>query len=230
MLCAVAHPRLFFCAMINILLVEDHKIVRNGVRSLLEKEPGFNITGDAANGIDVLQMLDAGTQADIILADINMPGLSGLELIAELKKTTHKAKVIVLTMLDHERYVAKAFKAGAMAYLLKNIGPDEMIFAIKHVQAGGKYLFSELAIKLLDRLSGGRDIMILDNPSDIDFSKRETEILTLIAEGFTNQEIADKLFTSKRTIEGHRQSMIDKTGTRNTAALIRFALLNGVIS
>ncbi|NCD69637.1 response regulator [Mucilaginibacter agri] len=216
--------------MINILLVEDHKIVRNGVRSLLEKDPGFNITGEAANGIDILQMLDAGTEADIILADINMPGLSGLELIAELKKTTHKAKVIVLTMLDHERYVAKAFKAGAMGYLLKNTGPDELIFAIKHVHTGGKYLFSELAVKLLDRLSNGRDIMILDNPSDIDFSKRETEILTLIAEGFTNQEIADKLFTSKRTIEGHRQSMIDKTGTRNTAALVRFALLNGVIS
>jgi DNA-binding NarL/FixJ family response regulator len=135
----------------------------------------------------------------------------------------------MLTMLDHERYVAKAFKAGASGYLLKNTSPDELIFAIKHVYANGNYLFSELAMQLLDRVSQGRDIMILDNCSDVDFSKRETEVLILIAEGFTNQEIADKLFTSKRTIEGHRQSMIDKTGTRNTAALIKFALLNGII-
>ncbi|WCT12551.1 response regulator transcription factor [Mucilaginibacter jinjuensis] len=216
--------------MIDIILVEDHKIVRNGVKSLLEKEPKFKIVGEAVSGNDVLTILNSGTKADIILADINMPGLSGLELIAELKKAGYNAKIIMLTMLDHERYVAKAFKAGANGYLLKNTSPDELIFAIKHIYADGNYLFSELAMRLLDRLSQGRDIMILDNRSDVDFSKRETEVLTLIAEGFTNQEIADKLFTSKRTIEGHRQSMIDKTGTRNTAALIRFALLNGIIS
>lgn len=215
--------------MIDIILVEDHKIVRNGVKSLLEKEPKFKIVGEAVSGNDVLNILNSGIKADIILADINMPGLSGLELIAELKKAGHNAKIVMLTMLDHERYVAKAFKAGASGYLLKNTSPDELIFAIKHIYADGNYLFSELAMRLLDRLSHGRDIMILDNRSDVDFSKRETEVLTLIAEGFTNQEIADKLFTSKRTIEGHRQSMIDKTGTRNTAALIRFALLNGVI-
>lgn len=215
--------------MINIILVEDHKIVRNGVKSLLEKEPKFKIVGEAVSGTDVLSILNSGIKADIILADINMPGLSGLELITELKKAGHNAKIIMLTMLDHERYVAKAFKAGASGYLLKNTSPDELIFAIKHIYADGNYLFSELAMRLLDRLSHGRDIMILDNRSDVDFSKRETEVLTLIAEGFTNQEIADKLFTSKRTIEGHRQSMIDKTGTRNTAALIRFALLNGII-
>jgi DNA-binding NarL/FixJ family response regulator len=215
--------------MIDIILVEDHKIVRNGVKSLLEKEPKFKIVGEAVSGADVLAILESGIKADIILADINMPGLSGLELIAELKKAGHNAKIVMLTMLDHERYVAKAFKAGASGYLLKNTSPDELIFAIKHIYADGNYLFSELAMRLLDRLSHGRDIMILDNRSDVDFSKRETEVLTLIAEGFTNQEIADKLFTSKRTIEGHRQSMIDKTGTRNTAALIRFALLNGII-
>lgn len=215
--------------MINIILAEDHKIVRNGVRSLLEKEPKFKIVGEAINGTDVLTILNSGIKADIILADINMPGLSGLELIDEVKKAEHNAKIIMLTMLDHERYVAKAFKAGASGYLLKNTSPDELIFAIKHVYANGNYLFSELAMQLLDRVSQGRDIMILDNCSDVDFSKRETEVLILIAEGFTNQEIADKLFTSKRTIEGHRQSMIDKTGTRNTAALIKFALLNGII-
>lgn len=215
--------------MIDIVLVEDHKIVRNGVKSLLEKEPEFKIVGEAVSGADVLDILGSGVKADIILADINMPGISGLDLISELKKGGHHAKIIMLTMLDHERYIAKAFRAGASGYLLKNTSPDEMIFAIKHIHADGSYLYSELAIKLLDRLSQGRDIMILDNRSDVDFSKRETEVLSLIAEGFTNQEIADKLFTSKRTIEGHRQSMIDKTATRNTAALVRFALLNGVI-
>lgn len=214
--------------MINIILAEDHNIVRNGIRSLLEKEPQFKIIGEAVNGKEVLDMLNAGLKPDIILADMNMPVLNGLELVGKLHSAAHQAKVIILTMLDLEKYVVQAFKSGASGYLLKSISADEMVFAIKHIHEDGRYVCSELALRFLDRL-----VLLPDqgakNESDVDFSKRELEVLTLIAEGFTNQEIADKLFTSKRTVEGHRQSLIDKTDARNTAALIKFAMLNGII-
>lgn len=213
--------------MISILLAEDHNIVRNGIKSLLEKDTDLQVAGEGMNGHEVLQLLAGGAVADIVLADMNMPGMSGLELIAEIKNLYPKIQVVILSMLDHEKYVSQAFNAGACGYLLKNVSADEMIFAIKHVNSGGKYLCSELSFKLLERL-----IYAPEAPDqvDIEFSKREMEILNLIAEGLTNTEIADKLFTSKRTVEGHRQSLIDKTGARNTAALIKYSILNGIIN
>src|SRR5690606_4644350 len=117
---------------------------------------------------------------------------------------------------------------GASGYLLKNISSDELIFAIKHVSSGNQYLCSELSIKLLERVTKSSALTpIID--SNIEFSSREVEVLNLIAEGLTNLEMSEKLFLSKRTIEGHRQSLIEKTGSRNTAALIRFAVLNGFV-
>lgn len=210
-------------------MAEDHNIVRNGIVSLLEKEPYFRVTGEAANGKEVLQLLEEGTEAEIVLADMNMPEMNGIALVEALKKNRPSIRVVVLSMLDHEKYIMQAFNTGVCGYLLKNVSADELIFAIKHVEAGGKYLCSELSFTFLDRLIYHPEG--LDNEhSDIEFSKREIEVLTLIADGMTNVEIADKLFTSKRTVEGHRQNLIDKTGSRNTPALIRFAILNGVIN
>jgi len=137
--------------------------------------------------------------------------------------------LIILSMLDNEKYVAQAFSEGACGYLLKNVSSDELIFAIKHVSAGGKYLCSELSIRMLERLVNSS----LSSPSVfedvIDLSSREIEVLNLIAQGLTNHEMSEKLFLSKRTIEGHRQSLIEKTGSRNTAALIRYAVINGIV-
>lgn len=213
--------------MINILLAEDHNIVRNGIRSLLDKEPGLHVSGEGINGNEILKLLDEGLPADVILADMNMPGMAGVELIQKAKEQHPHVKVVILSMLDHEKYVARAFNAGALGYLLKNVSADEMIFALKHVHIGGKYLCSELSFRLLEKLIYAPELP--DQP-DVDFSKREIEVLTLIAEGHTNTEIADKLFTSKRTVEGHRQSLIDKTQSRNTATLIKYAIINGIIS
>lgn len=215
--------------MINVILAEDHNIVRNGIHSLLDKEPGLKVTGEAANGREVLDLLGSGVQADIILADMNMPEMTGVELIRDLRISYPAIKVIVLSMLDHEKYVYQAFVAGANGYLLKNVSADEMIFAIKHTGIGGRYLCSELSFTLLDRLIYAPEIAV-NGHSAAEFSKREIEVLQLIAEGFTNTEIADKLFTSKRTVEGHRQNLIDKTQARNTAALIRHAIVNGMIN
>jgi len=216
--------------MIRIILAEDHNIVRNGIRNLLEKEKGLKIVGEALNGREVLDLIEKGVLADIILADINMPAMTGIEMAAQLSAELKNTKIIILSMLDHERYVVQAFRAGVNGYLLKNIGADELVFAIRHIHANGRYICSELALRFLDRLIAQPDRRQLEAETGIEFSARDIEVLVLIADGLTNQEIADRLFTSKRTVEGYRQTLIEKTGARNTAALIRYAIQHGLIN
>jgi len=215
--------------MLNLILAEDHNIVRNGIRMLLETDKEISIAGEAVNGREVLDMIAGGVKADIVLADINMPELDGISLIRELKISSPQTRIVMLSMLDNEKYVSQAFSEGASGYLLKNVSSDELVFALKHVSSGGKYLCAELAIRLMDKLMQSSVIPINHSNPQVDFSMREIEILHLIAEGLTNNEMSDKLFISKRTIEGHRQSLIEKTGSRNTAALIRFAVLSGIV-
>ncbi|WP_158799641.1 response regulator transcription factor [Pedobacter sp. L105] len=215
--------------MLNLMLAEDHNIVRNGIRMLLEADKEISIAGEATNGLEVLNMIAGGLKADIVLADINMPEMDGISLIRELKVISPETRIVMLSMLDNEKYVAQAFSEGASGYLLKNVSADELVFALKHVNAGEKYLCSELSIRLLDRLIQIANVPVNQNNPPVDFSMREIEILHLIAEGLTNNEMSEKLFISKRTIEGHRQSLIEKTGSRNTAALIRFAVLSGIV-
>lgn len=216
--------------MIKIILAEDHNIVRDGIRNLLDKEPNFDVVAEATNGADVLRMIKEGVEADIILADMNMPVMGGMELAEKLKEAGSKSKFIMLTMIDHEKYVMKAFHAGVAGYLLKNISADELVFAINHINVDGHYICSELAMRFMHRLAEMPAISSTEDIPEVEFTKRELEVLALTAEGYTNQQIADKLFTSKRTVEGHRQSMINKTGTRNTITLIKFALQHGIIN
>jgi DNA-binding NarL/FixJ family response regulator len=216
--------------MLQVMLAEDHNIVRNGVRMLLETDNSINIVGEAVNGLEVLEHIAAGKEIDVVLADINMPGLDGISLLKELKTTSPGTKVVMLSMHDNEKYIAQAFLEGASGYLLKNVNADELIFSLKHVCTGGRYLCSELSMTMLDKLLDNGYHVAPQPSSDIEFSMREIEVLQLIAEGLTNNEMSEKLFISKRTVEGHRQSLIDKTGARNTASLIRFAVANGIIS
>ena len=217
--------------MINILLVEDHNVVRNGIRSLIEKETDIKVIAEATNGKKALSLLKEVTDINIVLTDINMPEMNGIELINQIRSSYPQIQVIILSMLDNEKYVIEAFRVGACGYILKNVSSEELIFAIRHIYTSGeRYLCNELSLKLLDRLINMPDTILAAENLNLDLSKRELEVLSLIAEGYTNQEIADRLFTSKRTVEGHRQNLIDKTGARNTAALIRFAIVNGLIS
>lgn len=215
--------------MIKVVLVEDHNIVRDGIKMLLESEAGIHIVGEATNGLEALELVAMNEDVDVILSDINMPGMDGLAMIRELKESHPAIKVIILTMLDNEKYVTKAFNEGAVGYLLKNVSSDELIFSLKHVNIGGYYLCSELSITLLKRLTNSPSFTNSELETAVDLSSREIEVLQLIAEGYTNGEISEKMFLSKRTIEGHRQSLIDKTGSRNTAVLVRFAVLHGLI-
>lgn len=217
--------------MIKIILAEDHTVVRNGIRSLLEKVADYTIIGEAVNGEQVLELLENGAEPDVLLCDLNLKGMGGLELTEKLVQAGHKFRVIILTMLDKESFVVKAFNAGATGYLLKSITPDEMIFAIHYVYIYGRYVCSELALRFLDRLIALP--VITDTAfdiTDVRFSDRDLEVLELIASGYTNEQIAEKLFTSKRTAEGYRKVLLEKTNTANTAALVRFAMRNQLIS
>jgi DNA-binding NarL/FixJ family response regulator len=138
--------------MIRVILAEDHNIVRNGIRNLLEKEKDFKIVGEALNGQEVLDLLRNGVTADVILTDINMPVMNGVEMSQKVRELNTNIKIVVLSMLDHERYVMQAFRAGVNGYLLKNISADELIFAIRHIHVDGRYICSELSLRFLDRL------------------------------------------------------------------------------
>lgn len=213
--------------MLSLILAEDHNIVRNGIRMLLEADKEISIAGEATNGLEVLEIIGSGIKVDIVLADINMPEMDGIALIKELKLKSPATQIVMLSMLDNDKYVSQAFSEGASGYLLKSVSADELIFSLKHVNAGGQYLCAELAMRLLNKsITTGPLNRINDN---VEYSMREIEILALIAEGLTNNEMSAKLFISKRTIEGHRQSLIEKTGAKNTAALIRYAVLSGII-
>ena len=215
--------------MLKILLAEDHNIVRNGIKMLLETESSIQVVGEMINGLEVLEYLDSGGRADIVLTDINMPDLDGISLTREVRNRFPEVKVVILSMHDNEKYISQAFMEGAVGYLLKNISAEELVFSLKHVEMGKKYLCAELGVNMLNKLikSGGIDQDLA--PSDMEFSARELEVLHLIGEGLTNLEMADKLFISKRTVEGHRQSLLDKTGSRNTATLIRYAATTGLL-
>jgi len=215
--------------MIKIILAEDHKIVRNGIKSLLEREPDLTVTGEASNGLEVLDLLANGTEADIVLTDISMPEMSGIAMASTLQTQYPNIQTIVLSMMDNEKYIFEAFEVGVKGYLLKSTSVEEMIFSI-HQVAGNKrqIICAELGIRMLQRASRSFAQEFTHDGQQA-LTSRELEVLTLIAEGYTNNEIADKTFTSRRTVEGHRQSLIDKMGVKNTAQLIKIACKNGIL-
>ncbi len=215
--------------MIKILLAEDHNIVRNGIKILLDSDPQMTVIGEATNGSEVMKRINTDEHIDILVTDINMPEIDGISLIKLVKDKRSETKIVVLSMHDDEKYLMDAFEAGADGYLLKSISSEELVYSIKYIYSGGKYICSEMAMNMMQTLTFYRKSHSLVTNLQIDLSERETAVLHLVADGLTNTEMADKLFVSKRTVEGYRQSLLTKTGSKNTAALIRFAVLNGMI-
>lgn len=215
--------------MLQVILAEDHIVVRDGLKALLESTGEFEIIGEASNGAEVLDLLNSNKKVDIILTDINMPIMDGISLIKTLKQNHPLIYIAILSILDHEEYIMQAFTHEADGYLLKNADAEELIFALKYISTGRKYISSELAINFLSRWINSAKTTNTSQDVLLDLSSREIEVLNLIALGYTNQEMSEKLFLSKRTVEGHRQSLIEKTGSKNTAALIRLSVLNGII-
>lgn len=218
--------------MIRVLLTDDHTILRDGIRALLTLQPDLEVVGEASNGQELLNLLET-TPADVVLMDINMPVMDGFTTMGHLHEQYPNLRVLVLSMLDHENYVHRMLEAGAHGYVLKNADITEISHGIRTVAAGRPFLCTELGLDLLNKLVRTSVVVSDGNRPKAgggDLSKRELEVLHLIAEGLTNAEIADRLFTSKRTIETHRQNIIEKTQTKNTAALIKFAASNGLLN
>ncbi|SMB91898.1 two component transcriptional regulator, LuxR family [Hymenobacter roseosalivarius DSM 11622] len=212
--------------MIRLFLVDDHCLIRDGMRALLTGAPGLLIVGDASNGQELLDRLST-TPADIVLMDLQMPVLDGFATLPLLLARFPEVRVLVLTMLAHERYVGQALDAGAAGYILKSADQTEIIAAIWAVSSGKRFLCSEIGLMLLQKVlhpEASAETKKVDG-----LSYRELEVLRLIAEGLTNNAIAEKLFVSRRTIETHRQNILEKTQVKNTAALIKYAVAHGLL-
>lgn len=212
----------------KIFLIEDHDIVRKGILSVLEMEQNIEIIGHSPNVSEGIEKIYSGLHVDLILSDMDMPGKNGIELVKTLKQSHPHIRIVILTMLDDKKLVYETISAGADGYLLKSGTIDELLFAIKHVALGGKHICSELAYDLLKKQSC--EIIPARQRPELSLSDREQEVLVFIAQGLTNNEIAEKMFASRRTIEGHRQKLLEKTGTSNTATLIKFAVEHQLIS
>lgn len=214
--------------MIKIVIVENQQIMLSSLSALLGKYEHMKVIAEVTRATELFSLLDNKPKVDLIITDIMMPDMDGITMIAQLREKSIATPVIILSMLEDEKHIAAAFKAGANAYLSKNIDVDEVLFAINNVMKGNRYFASELAIQVLERYHkqiGHHDT----DQVKIAFSEREVSVMDLMAEGLTNQQIADILFLSKRTVEGIRQSILEKTGAKNSAALIKYAILHGYI-
>lgn len=212
--------------MPNILLADDHNIVRQGLRALLQSEPHFRLIGEASDGIEAVRLAER-LKPDVLITDVMMPGLNGLEVTRQVTKMLPRTRVIILSMYTNDAYVLEALKNGALGYVLKDSQAADLIQAVKEVLAGNRYLsppLSERALELYLR----KVESVPEDPYEL-LTSREREVLQLVAEGRTSAEIAGRLFISPRTAEGHRANLMRKLGLQTNADLIRLALKRGIL-
>ncbi|MBD0255259.1 MAG: response regulator transcription factor [Cytophagales bacterium] len=220
--------------MIRVMLADDHKLIREGMKAIL-RDAGTEVSviGMAASGTELLALLE-GQEADVVLMDLDMPQLNGIEATRLVTERFPRVRVLVLSMLENEQYIFDALGAGARGYLLKSAGAKEVLFAIRTVAEGGEYFGTDVAKRLLLKLQSTRPAAPRErspekknggpNPTaGVNITPRELEVLQLIAKGYTTVQIAERLTTSKRTVETHRHNLLDKTGSSNTAALLLYA-------
>lgn len=208
---------------IRIIIIDDHQLFRNGLKILLNSFPDFEVTGEASNGEEYLKLIQSVT-ADIALMDINMPEMDGIEATRRGVKIAPAINIIALSMYGEEDYYYRMVDAGAKGFLLKDSDISEVREAILTVMKGGSYFSQELLYHVIQKFKH-RD----QETKAASLSKREKEILAKICEGLSNQEIADTLFISKRTVDKHRANLLGKTNSKNTASLILFAIKNKLI-
>ncbi|MBD3616920.1 MAG: response regulator transcription factor [Gracilimonas sp.] len=211
-------------ANIQIAIVDDHEIVRDGIKILLEDEPGINITGEAKTGKEAVSLCNSH-ETDLVIMDITMPEMDGIEATKIIKENHPDIKILALTMLSEDQHIRKMIKAGASGYILKSSGKQELIKAINTIMAGKHYFSNDATQSILQELVTP-DVNKVKDEDEAHITDRELEVLKLIVNEYTNQEIADELFVSVRTIDAHRRNLLQKTGAKNTAGLVKYALKN----
>ena len=211
---------------IRILLVDDHPLVRDGMRQLLAKHPDFEVIGEAENRDSVFKALTkAQIQPHIILMDISLPGRDGILIAKELRMQYPAIHIVFLSMHEEAEYARRAFQAGAKGYLLKSSGSDEILKGLRDVAAGGRCIASQMSLQLLDE----QPDLDPHNNERAKFTDRELEILRYVAEGLSAKEIANRIHISHRTVEAHRLSLIKKMGAKNAIELVRLAEACGLL-
>jgi two-component system response regulator NreC len=210
---------------IRIFLVDDHKLVRQGIRSFLEAHPGFTVIGDVSDGTEAVTFVER-ERPDVVLMDISLPKLNGLDATREIVERKVRTKVIILSMHANSMYAVRALRCGAVGYLMKDADQEEIILAIQTVMRGQRYLSPTLAGQVIDALLSPDEEM---SDPYISLTMRERQVLQMVAEGRTNQEVAERLFLSSRTIEVHRANLMRKLNIKTQAELVRFAIQKGLI-
>lgn len=212
----------------NILLVDDHKLFREGLRFVISQLDGYKVVGEASNGKEFLDMIDS-LSVDIVLMDISMPGIDGIVATTKAMEKYPDLKIIALTMFCDEEYYYKMIQAGVSGYILKESGKEELATALKTVITGENYFSQKLLRSIILNLNSSKTVKISNTKNEIKLTPRETEILKLICQGLSNAEISEKISLSTRTVEGHKSNLISKTGVKNSVSLVMFALKNHLI-
>lgn len=223
---------------INVILADDHALIRDGIRALLEGFPEIRVLAEAADGQEALQKVNQ-YNPDILIVDIRMPKLNGIETVAQLSKMSSTTKALVLSMHDSEEYVIQSVEAGAYGYLLKDTNRQEFLRAIKTIHKGDKYFSGDISAILVNRLLSKQETVTINSPKitkekeeekpTIKLTKRQKEILKLAVNGMSNKEIAEYLGKSIRTVEAHRFTMMKKMGVKNLLELVNKAKTFGLI-
>jgi DNA-binding NarL/FixJ family response regulator len=210
---------------IRVFIVDDHTLFRNGLVMLLESEPGIEVAGEAENGQEFIQCISS-QPPDVVLMDIEMPVMSGVEATMEACKRHPQIKVIALSMYGEQDYYYRMIEAGAKGFILKNSDIEEVIRAIQSVYQGGTYFSHEILYHVVKNI---QEVKKEVHPF-VQLSRRELDVLKLICEGLSNMDISQKLNISKRTVEKHRANVLSKTQTHNTASLVMYAIENKLIT
>lgn len=212
---------------VKLMLVDDHKIVRQGIKKLLEEEPDLQVAGEAANGREAVKKATE-LKPDVILMDITLSNLNGLEATKQIKKVLPDVKVIMLTMHKNEEYVLQSFQAGASGYILKEGAVEELVSAIRSIHQDKSFLSPTISKTLIDAYLRKMETGKTETPFDL-LTDREREVLQLIAEGYTNREVAKSLFISVKTVEAHRAHIMQKLNIHDIAKLVKYAIQKGLV-
>lgn len=212
--------------VITILLVDDHQIVRQGVRAFLDTQPDFSVVGEAESGEQALQLADESVP-DVILMDLVLPGeIDGVEATRQIKKHSPRTQVVVLTSYHDDEFIFPAIKAGALSYVLKDIGPDQLASVIRKASQGEAVLHPRVAARLIQEIQGRKDLSI--NPYN-ELSDREMEVLRLIAAGSSNADIAEQLVISEKTVKGHVSNILSKLHLVDRTQAAVYAWREGIV-
>lgn len=213
--------------IVTIFLADDHSVVRSGIKALLTAEADFEVVGESDDGLETVRSVTKANP-DVLIVDLMLNGISGIEVCRQVVKDSIRTKVILLSMYGNDAYVQAALRAGAMGYLLKESTVDELVNAVREVAAGRHVLSSELSQRAIESYIRENESDTADDPYE-QLSTREREVLHLVVRDYTGADIAKKLFISPRTVEAHRANMMRKLGLKSKGQLIRFCLQKGIL-